>query len=71
MSDCALLTNLSKSCLYKFVSKNTIPYYKNGKRTYFDKDEINEWLLRNRVAPAYEIEQKATNYMVRNRKKRS
>ena len=47
MSDAALLTGLSKSHLYKLVCFRQIPYYKSngGKLTYFDKDELNRWML--------------------------
>jgi excisionase family DNA binding protein len=46
MDDAALLTGLSKSHLYKLCCRKAIPYYKNGgKLTYFDKVELNNWLL--------------------------
>jgi excisionase family DNA binding protein len=66
MSDCALLTGLSKSHIYKLVCFKKIPYYKSqgGKLTYFDKDEVNGWMLNRRVATADEIEREAANYFV-------
>jgi excisionase family DNA binding protein len=66
MSDCALLTGLSKSHLYKLVCYKKIPYYKSegGKLTYFDKDEVNKWMLQHRVKTADELETEATNYIV-------
>jgi len=57
---------LSQSHLYKLTSAGTIPYYKpNGKKLYFKKSELETWLLRNRNATQEEIEQKATDYMVK------
>jgi excisionase family DNA binding protein len=66
MSDCALLTGLSKSHIYKLVCFKKIPYYKSqgGKLTYFDKDEVNGWMLNRRIATADEIEREAANYIV-------
>ncbi|MDL2297315.1 helix-turn-helix domain-containing protein [Bacteroidales bacterium OttesenSCG-928-B11] len=66
MSDAALLTGLSKSHIYKLVCAKQIPYYKSqgGKLTYFDKDELNKWLLQHRVLTTDEIEQEATTYVV-------
>ncbi|MDR0558601.1 MAG: helix-turn-helix domain-containing protein [Prevotellaceae bacterium] len=66
MNDASLLTGLSKSCLYKLVCTKKIPYYKGqgGKLTYFNKDEIQEWLLHTRVKPASEIETEVANYAV-------
>jgi len=66
MSDCSLLTGLSKSHLYKLVCAKKIPYYKSegGKLTYFDKAEIEAWQLQHRVKTQSEVEQEATNYAV-------
>jgi excisionase family DNA binding protein len=66
MNDAALLTGLSKSHLYKCVCSKKIPYYKSqgGKLTYFDKDELNGWMLQHRVKTADEVEQEAITYTV-------
>jgi len=66
MGDMALLTGLSKSHLYKLVCAKQIPYYKSqgGKLTYFDKDEVNRWLLQHRVKTSSELETEAANYIV-------
>jgi len=67
MSDAALLTGLSKSHIYKMVCAKQIPYYKSqgGKLTYFDRDELNRWLLQHRVKTNDEIETEAANYIIR------
>lgn len=40
----------SKSHIYKLTSTNQIPHSKpNGKGLFFDKDEIDYWLLKNKV----------------------
>jgi len=66
MDDAALLTGLSKSYLYKCVCSKSIPYYKSqgGKLTYFEKDELNAWMLQNRVKTSEELESEAANYIV-------
>lgn len=57
-------TGLSKSYLYKLTSTGAIPHYKpNGKMCYFNKAEIETWLLQNRVSTNSEIERKASNYV--------
>jgi excisionase family DNA binding protein len=55
MDDVSLYTGLSKATIYKMVSGKKIPYYKSqgGKLTYFDKSELEEWML-NRHVPAKE-----------------
>ena len=71
MKDCALLTGLSKSCLYKKVCAKEIPYYKSdgGKLTYFNKSEIEAWCLQHRVKTSSEIEEEAVNFCITKRKK--
>lgn len=70
MNDCAILTGLSKSHLYKLVMNKKIPYWKSegGKITYFDKQEIEAWLLQHRVKTADEIATEAANYVVLGRR---
>ncbi|MDR0661208.1 MAG: helix-turn-helix domain-containing protein [Prevotellaceae bacterium] len=61
----ALLTELSKSWLYKATCSRTIPFYQpNGKQIYFDRTEVENWMKQNRVATKQEIEQEATTYIV-------
>ena len=65
----AIFTGISKSHLYKLTSTGTIPHYKpRGKMVYFDRVELENWLLQNRITPADEIEAKATSYVTLNRK---
>ena len=70
MGDCATLTGLSKSHIYKLVCAKQIPYYKSqgGKLTYFDKSEVNAWLLQHRVKTANEVEAAAVSYCVTGKK---
>ena len=37
--------HLSKSTIYKMVSKNTIPHKKVGTRTLFSREEIDKWVI--------------------------
>ena len=66
MNDAVLLTGLSKKYLYKLVSAKKIPYYKSqgGKFTYFDKNELNAWMLQFRVKTSVELESEAAKYLV-------
>lgn len=59
-------TGLSKSHLYKLTSAGGIPCYKpTGKKIYFEKSEIDEWLLRNKKLSQDEIDDKAESYLMR------
>ena len=47
-----------------------IPHFcPQGKRLYFNRTELEEWLQRNRRVTADEVDQVATNYVIRNKKK--
>ena len=51
---------ISLSRLYKLTCAREIPHYKpNGKTNYFEREEIEAWALRNRIATNAEISDKA------------
>ena len=61
--EAVMFTGLAKSYLYKLTASGKIPYYKpSGKLIYFDRSELERWMLRNPVKTADEIEQQAVNY---------
>lgn len=60
-------TGLSKSYLYKLTSSNRIPFSKPfNKLVYFNRKEIEEWLLQNRVKTNDEIEMETATYLITN-----
>ena len=60
----AAYTGLSKSYLYKLTSSGGIPCYKpQGKHIYFNKPEIDKWLLQNRKATNSELESQAATFV--------
>ena len=62
-------TGLKKSYLYKLTSRGDIPHFKpNGKNIYFEKEGLEQWLLRNRVKTNAEIESEASSFIVKNPK---
>ena len=62
---------LSQSHLYKLTSTGAIPHYKpNGKKIYFQREELDHWLLRNRMDSQDEIEQQAADYLIKKGKVR-
>ena len=59
-AETAAFTGLSKSYLYKLTSGQKIPHYKPaGKVVYFNREELQAWLLQNRVSTTDEITGKA------------
>ncbi len=63
---------MSKSCLYKLTSQKIVPHYKpTGKMIFFDKDELEIFLLSVRIKPQSEIEEAASTYVVTGKHKKS
>lgn len=69
IDDVSLLTNISRSALYKMTSAREIPFYKRGKFVYFDRAELQAWMKENRVTPANELQQDALTYCSRNKRR--
>lgn len=46
IDEVALLTDLSVSCLYKKTCSSQIPFYRSGKRIYFNRKEIEDWMMK-------------------------
>lgn len=60
----AAYTGLSKSYLYKLTSTGGIPCYKpQGKMIYFNKTEIDNFLMQNRKATNEELESNAATFV--------
>ena len=57
MNQASAYLRLKKSYIYNLVFKNKIPFYKpNGKKLYFNKVELNEWIRQSRVKTVDEFE---------------
>lgn len=62
-------TGHAKSFMYKLTSQGKIPCYKpEGKMIFFDRAELEKWLLRNRITPASEIDEQASTYVTLNQR---
>ncbi|MFT4645939.1 MAG: excisionase family DNA binding protein [Planctomycetota bacterium] len=60
---------LSKSSVYKLTSKREIPFYSpGGKKLYFKKSEIDNWVYESKITPIDEVENEVENYLSRTNK---
>ena len=55
LKEAALLLNRSPQTLYGFTSNRAIPFYKNGKKLYFKKSELEKWLSDGRRKTVNEL----------------
>ena len=44
-------TGLSKQTVYRKTGKGEVPHSRRGKRLYFEKSEVDAWLMANKVTP--------------------
>jgi len=60
----AAYTGLSKSYLYKLTCSGGVPCFKpQGKQIYFNKQEVDNWLLQNRKATTKELDNQAATFV--------
>lgn len=60
--------DLKKSYLYSLIHNRKIPYYKvgGGRLVFFKKEEVEQWILANRVGTIDEAETAAAAYVAAN-----
>jgi excisionase family DNA binding protein len=61
--------DVSRSHLYKLTAKKAIPHSKpRGKQVYFERRELDAWLLQGKQTTAADIEQAAADYVTLGKK---
>jgi len=63
----ATFLGLAKPTLYAHTSKREIPHLKRGKKLYFEKEKLIEWLQEGKQKTQAELSAEAQNY-IKNRK---
>lgn len=56
------LTGLAKPTIYGLVSERKIPHSKRGKKLYFSRKELKEWLTNGKRKTQDEIADEAANF---------
>ncbi len=65
----SMFLHVSKATIYKWVMDREIPVSKKGKRLYFIRSELMEWVKTGKRKTNIEIDQEATNYIMRKKRK--
>lgn len=63
IEETASFLSLSLPTIYSKVSRRELPHMKKGKRLYFSKKELSEYLKSGRKKTVSEIEAEAENYL--------
>ncbi len=61
IDEAAEFLNLSKPTLYRLVSERNIPHSKKGKRLYFSKERLTEWVESGEVRTQAQIKKEVYN----------
>ena len=70
LNETAQYLDISQSHLYKLTSTKRIPHFcPQGKKIYFKRTELDEWLLTNRQNTISDIEKQAANYLLQNKRR--
>ena len=62
MKEAALYTGWSLPRMYAMTSGRLIPYYKKNSKVYFNKEELDAWMLQRKMRTKDELEADAENY---------
>ena len=62
INDTAELTGYSVKYLRLLIAKREIPHYRRGNRLYFNRDEIEDWMMGTRIHTKEEMNIKAMGY---------
>ena len=65
IQEAAEFLDLCKPTIYGYVSRGEIPVSKRGKRLYFSKQELREWVTQGRRKTSTEIEKEADDFLGR------
>ena len=67
-SDMLLLTGMSESRLYKLTSARKIPFSKVGRSLYFNRTQIEDWLMSNPALTDNQLEVQFNEQLLKNKK---
>ncbi len=62
IQEAALFTSLSERTIYKKTSLGEIPHYKQAGKLFFDRRELESWLLSNRGFSKEDLSRAAATY---------
>jgi len=68
-NECSQMTGYAVNTINKMICEKAIPFYKKNARVIFKRDEIEAWLLSNRVQTVEEFIEEKENNLTNGRKR--
>lgn len=62
VKDTSMLTGYTVKYLRLLIARREIPHYRRGNRIYFNRDEVEEWMMGERIPTNEEMQIKAVGY---------
>lgn len=62
VGEAAIYLNLAQQTLYGFTSKNLVPFIKKGKKLYFKKADLDQWLLSGKQKTVIELKKEWSTF---------
>jgi len=62
INDVAQLTGYSVKYLRTMIASRDIPHYKRGNRLFFNREEVEEWMMGERIPTRAEMSIQAVGY---------
>lgn len=69
IAEASKLINLAESTIYGKVCKKAIPVHKKGKKLYFEKRALLDWVKQGRKSTVQQAFQKADEYISRGKRR--
>lgn len=63
LQEAVIYTGYSEGHIYRLTSERRIPHFKESRKLYFDKKELDAWMQKQRVLTVDEIDSKASTYV--------
>jgi excisionase family DNA binding protein len=67
IDEASKIVNLSKATIYGLTHQKEIPFHKRGKRLYFLKSEILQWIKNGKQESKSELQYRADTYLSKKR----
>ncbi len=62
LDEAVAYTRYSKGYLYRLTSEKKIPHFKRGRKIFFDRAKLDEWLKETPIKTWEEVESEAQTY---------
>jgi excisionase family DNA binding protein len=62
ITEAAKYLDLAKQTVYGLTASRKIPHYKRGKRIYFKRDELIQWVLKHKAIAIEEVKGNTLEY---------